>query len=146
MAPPKKAGSSHLNWKIFASKEGKRRLSECEIVLIFWAKHENEVEAKRSEKLPIKQKCQSLFTWLCRKYCTGWNKRCDRLATHVFLFSAKNRIYKQNTYTHKYTKWGWKLSISILTHHYKRFFSVPSRGNDKSQRLMSLWSCQFTRR
>ena len=25
------------------------------------------------------------------------NKRCDRLATHVFLFSAKNRIYKQNT-------------------------------------------------
>ena len=31
------------------------------------------------------------------------NKRCNRLATHVFLFSAKNRIYKQNTYTHKYT-------------------------------------------
>ena len=28
------------------------------------------------------------------------NKRCDRLATHVFLFSAKNRIYKQNTHTH----------------------------------------------
>ena len=24
----------------------------------------------------------------------------DRLATHVFLFSHKNRIYKQNTYTH----------------------------------------------
>ena len=24
--------------------------------------HENEVEAQRSEKLPIKQKCQSLFT------------------------------------------------------------------------------------
>ena len=48
------------------------------------------------------------------------NKRCDRLATHVFLFSAKNRIYKQNTYT--YTKWSWKLSISILTHRYKKRF------------------------
>ena len=29
--------------------------------------------------------------------------RCNRLATRVFLFSAKNRICKQNTYTHKYT-------------------------------------------
>ena len=28
----------------------------------FRAEHENEVEAKRSEKLPTKQKCQSLFT------------------------------------------------------------------------------------
>ena len=28
------------------------------------------------------------------------NKRCDRLATHVFLFSAKNKIYKQNAHTH----------------------------------------------
>ena len=28
------------------------------------------------------------------------SKRCDRLATHVFLFSTKNRIYKQNTHTH----------------------------------------------
>ena len=27
------------------------------------------------------------------------NKRCDRLAIHI-LFSAKNRIYKQNTHTH----------------------------------------------
>ena len=53
---------TEVNCKIFASKEGKRRLSECEIVLIFRAKHENEVEAQRSEKLPIKQKCQSLFT------------------------------------------------------------------------------------
>ena len=33
----------------------------------FRANHENEVEAQRSEKLPIKQKCQSLFTWLCTK-------------------------------------------------------------------------------
>ena len=38
------------------------RLGECEIVLIFRANHENEVEAQRSEKLPIKQKCQPLFT------------------------------------------------------------------------------------
>ena len=28
----------------------------------FREKHENGVEAQRSEKLPIKQKCQSLFT------------------------------------------------------------------------------------
>ena len=37
------------------SKEGNRGL-------IFRAKHENEVEAQRSEKLPVKQKCQSSFT------------------------------------------------------------------------------------
>ena len=48
--------------KIFTSKEGKRKLGECEIVLIFRAKYENEAEAQRSEKLPIKQECQSLFT------------------------------------------------------------------------------------
>ena len=35
---------------------------ECEIVLILRAKRENEVEAQRSEKLPIKQKSPSLFT------------------------------------------------------------------------------------
>ena len=29
------------------------------------------------------------------------NKRCDRLTTHVLLYSAKNRIYKQNTHIHK---------------------------------------------
>ena len=52
---------TEVNRKIFTSKEGKRKLSECEIVLIFWAKHENEVKVQRSEKLPIKQKCQSLF-------------------------------------------------------------------------------------
>ena len=28
----------------------------------FRPNHENEVEAQRSEKLPIKQKCQPLFT------------------------------------------------------------------------------------
>ena len=28
----------------------------------FRANHENEVEAQRNEKLPIKQKCQPLFT------------------------------------------------------------------------------------
>ena len=37
---------TEVNWKIFTSKEGKRRLGECEIVLIFRAKHENKVEAK----------------------------------------------------------------------------------------------------
>ena len=45
--------------KIFTPKEGKRRFGE--IVLIFRAKHENEVEAQRSEKMPMKQKCQSFF-------------------------------------------------------------------------------------
>ena len=47
---------------MFISKEGKRVLGECEIALIFWPKPENEVESQRSEKLPVKQKCQSLFT------------------------------------------------------------------------------------
>ena len=44
---------TEVNWKIFTLKEGKRRLGECEIVLIFQAKLENEVEAQRSEKLPF---------------------------------------------------------------------------------------------
>ena len=51
-----------LTEKIFTSKEGKQRLGECEIVLILRAKRENEVEAQRREKLPIKQKCPYLFT------------------------------------------------------------------------------------
>ena len=41
------------------------------------AKRENEVEAQRSEKLPIKQKCPSLFTCLCRKYCTGYKNSIE---------------------------------------------------------------------
>ena len=53
---------TEVDSNIFTSKEGKRRLSKCEMVLNFWAKHENEVEAQQSEKLSIKQKCQSLFT------------------------------------------------------------------------------------
>ena len=36
----------------------------------------------------------------------NWNKRCDRLAAHVVLLSAKNRMYKQNTHTNTYTKWS----------------------------------------
>ena len=46
---------TEVNWKIVTSKEGKRRLGECEIRLIFRTKHENEAKAQRSEKLPIKQ-------------------------------------------------------------------------------------------
>ena len=61
-----------VNWKIFISKEEKGGLAECEIVPIFRAKHENKVKAQRSEKLPAEQKCQSLFTRLCRKYCTEY--------------------------------------------------------------------------
>ena len=37
---------------------------------MFQAKHENEVEAHRSEKLPIKQKCQSY-------YCTGYKNSIE---------------------------------------------------------------------
>ena len=37
------------------------------------------------------------------------------LAYVFFLFGAKNRVYKQNTYT----KYSWKLSISILHDHNK---------------------------
>ena len=40
---------TEVNWKIFTSTEGKRRLGECEFVLIFGAKHENEDKAQRSE-------------------------------------------------------------------------------------------------
>ena len=43
----------------------------------FSGKHDNEVEAQRSEKLPIKQKYQSLFTGLCRKYCTGYENSIE---------------------------------------------------------------------
>ena len=72
---------TEVNCKIVTSKERKRRLGDYEIVLNFRAKHENEVQAHRSEKLPIKQKCQSLFTELRRKYCIGYkhsieNNRC----------------------------------------------------------------------
>ena len=41
----------------------------------FRANHENEVETQRSEKLPVKQKCQPLFTRLRRKYCTGYKAK-----------------------------------------------------------------------
>ena len=68
---------AEVNWKIFISKEGKRGLAEREIVPIFQAKHENEVEAQRSGKIPAKQKCQSLFTRLCRKYCTGYKNSIE---------------------------------------------------------------------
>ena len=47
-------------------------LANAKSCWFFRAKHENEVEAQRSEKLPVNQKCQSLLTWLCRKYCTGY--------------------------------------------------------------------------
>ena len=46
---------AEVNWNIFISKEGKRGLAECEIILIFRAKHENEVEAQpASNCLPSK--------------------------------------------------------------------------------------------
>ena len=38
-------------------KRAKKGLDEYEIVLILEAKHGNEVEAQRSEKLLVKQKC-----------------------------------------------------------------------------------------
>ena len=51
----KRNQDTEVNWKIYTPKERKGRFGE--IVLIFRAKHENKVEAQRSEKLPIKQKC-----------------------------------------------------------------------------------------
>ena len=51
---------TEVNWKIVTSKEGKRRLSECEIVPIFQAKHENEVEAQRSENLCLLDSVESI--------------------------------------------------------------------------------------
>ena len=54
---------TEVNLKIFTSKEGKRRLSECEIVLNFRAKHENEVEAQRSKKTAYQAK-MSTFVYL----------------------------------------------------------------------------------
>ena len=44
----------------------------------------------------------------------------------VFLFSAKTRIYKQNTHTHTQNG-SKKLSISILTDYYKSILSFLSR-------------------
>ena len=44
------------------SKGRKTGLNKYEIVLILEEKHGNEVEAHLSEKQPVKQKCQSLFT------------------------------------------------------------------------------------
>ena len=43
----------------------------------FQANHKNEVEAQRSEKLPIKQKCQPLFTRLRRKNCAGYKNSIE---------------------------------------------------------------------
>ena len=88
---------TEVHWKIFTSKEEKRRLGECRIVLIFFGQ-DVKMRSKRSEAK----------NWLSNKNVNlcfldsviNWNKRCDRLATHVFLFSAKNRIYKQTTHTH----------------------------------------------
>ena len=54
------------------------RLNEYEIVLILEAKHTNEVEAQRSEKLPVKQKCQSLFS--------------DSAESIVFVFVLKLKV------------------------------------------------------
>ena len=50
------------------SKQQKMGLGECEIVLIFRAKHENEVEAQR----------------LCRRHCTGY-KNSDYRKQQVVL-------------------------------------------------------------
>ena len=44
---------TEVNWKIVTSKEGKRRLGEFEIVQIFRAKHENEVEVHRSKNVNL---------------------------------------------------------------------------------------------
>ena len=53
---------TEVNQKFFTSKEVKKEVRRIRNRKFFRANHENEVEAQRSEKLPIKQKCQSLFT------------------------------------------------------------------------------------
>ena len=53
---------TEANQKFFTSKEVKKEVRRIRNRKFFRANHENEVEAQRSEKLPIKQKCQSLFT------------------------------------------------------------------------------------
>ena len=54
---------TEVNEKIFTSKEGKKEVRRMRNrTKFFRANHENEVEAQLSEKLSIKQKCQSLFT------------------------------------------------------------------------------------
>ena len=52
---------TEVNCKIFISKEGKRGLGECEIILIFRAKHKNEVEAQRKTACQAKK---SIFVYL----------------------------------------------------------------------------------
>ena len=64
------------------------------------------------------------------------NERCDRLATHVFLFSAKNRIYKQNTHTQS----GAENSLSQFWLTITKAFSPFYLEETKSQHLRSLWS------
>ena len=58
----------------------------------FRAKHENEVEAQRSKKLTINQKCQSLFTWLCTK-----GKRRLGECEIVFRANRENEVEAQRS-------------------------------------------------
>ena len=113
---------TEVNWKIFTSKEGKRRLSECEIVQIFQPKHENEVEAQRSEKLPIKQKCQSLFIWLCRKY---------------FIFNENNLMIKDFSFSIICKDDTFKICPLLLWTH-DSFYNIQSEDYSKQYLIRRL--------
>ena len=71
------------------------------------------------------------------------NKRCDRLATHVFLFSAKNRIYKQNTHTH--TQSGAENSLFQFWLTITKAFS-PFRITTNYWNLSAWWAYGFVNR
>ena len=118
---------TEVNWKIFTSKKGKRRLSESEIVLIFRAKHENEVEAQRSEKLLIKQKCQSLFTWLCRKYCSSIICKDNTFKICPLLFwtqcTAKRRAHVHDEHVIIWMEPLW----SLVIYHAKLQWTLPKK-------------------
>ena len=57
-------------------------------------------------------------------------KQLISLKKHMSSCLALKIGYMNKTHTRTYTEWSWKLSISILTHHYESVFSFLSRGND----------------
>ena len=57
-----------------------------------------------------------------------------RETANYILFSAKTRIYEQNT--HIYTKCSRKLSISILSNYYTKLFSPVYLEEMKTHTLL----------
>ena len=55
---------------------------------------------------------------------------------YYILFSANNRIYKQNTHVHTQGR-AENFFISILSDYYKTVFSVLSGGNEKKKKKLN---------